>query len=255
MSFASALASRHASTTMSRPSSAPGQKPIISKTRSGVSLVRNAGPSKSKAKPRDLSSSVTPHDMSSAFGDGGGRVYIKGQTQDEDDLLWGGGGSKKGKGGPGTTNSGRQSPAGSGSTTPVIGSETDRAKSQPNRSGNQTYRISNTLRSDLARLAEQQQSVGTSSGQDQEVPKPKGPELLRSREVRRLDRMIEELAGTSNERSDEVDEPCFCQGEYIYRHITRSYYRRHVLMLISRFNSQLASIPSPNTHPLAHTVV
>lgn len=212
-------------------SNARPNAPRVTKTRTGVSLVRNAQPSSSKSSSRPTSTNrpglgavdagAAANDLTAAFGSGGGKVYIKGQAPDEDELAWGG--VKR----QGQTHS-RSSPAGSGANTPALvhvareDSTSGQGRQRASCGAASTHRIgANTLRSDLTRLAAEAEAKARqkaaaaaaseatvqAAANDAASSKPKKPS---SREVRRLEKMVEDLSAT--EASAEKEEGCFCQG-------------------------------------------
>lgn len=209
--------------------------PRITKTRTGVSLVRNANPSSIKSSASRPGSSAANranaldatdgNDLSAAFGQGGGKVYIKGQTQDEDELAWGG--VKRNSHQQQSQPQSRGSPAGSGASTPALVYE-DYNRQRTAAATSTTHRIgANTLRTDLTRLAAEAEAkaakkralakAAAASGNGGDGPdqsaaasKPKKPS---SREVRRLEKMIDDLKATEpSSEAREGEEACFCQG-------------------------------------------
>jgi hypothetical protein len=153
------------------------------------------------ARPVSQNPSVfTSEDLAGAFGGAAGQVYIKGR---EEDLGWGGGGKKKG------------SRPGTGSTTPAIGLNGNdghgSSSINPSRSG------SPALPSSIHNV------VNTTSGSrnpsSQGKPrKAEEPEKPKSREMKKIERMIEGVKKMGEGNAAEAgkmdgQESCFCLGE------------------------------------------
>jgi hypothetical protein len=205
-------------------------------TKKRSTAAANSNPSNQFGKNgKSGSSTPKPEDLAMAFGGMPGQVYIKNR---EDDLGWGGSGGKK-----------KGSRAGTGANTPNTmvegedGTVMDRSRSLAGNTRGTSAGGNPAV--GLSPSGSRSQSPDRKGKKDKLAPAE--PERPKSREMKKIERMIEGVKKMANGQAVEAgkmdgQEGCFCMGEFVCDEQSRS------KLTLNSFSCQLGHIPCRPIH-------